>query len=343
MRPNPVDLLLDTLRFHQTPDADALASRWRRVGLRGLPQLLQYEGSEIWLYQRLSDLALLEHVDPRLAEFLARRGRLASALNVRVDAQRDALVEFLNRCDTPHVLLKGCAYRLLGERYPYIDARPTADVDVLLPGDLAQTTWDRLKRAGFDVATAKPDFFVDHHHLAPLAGSQRVIVELHTTTARAIAPNEAWRRMDASGHVTACRRGRTKVPSTTELLWHAVSHAHSHPRQPAFRLRFLQDAVTIWASGEDVDWRVVAARLDSHELRRPVLARRWLGTAGWLAGRSPVDERLAGGTPPFELHRALQARRRSSCIERCAGGFACCAGSEPSAGYGAGTSSLEIR
>jgi hypothetical protein len=249
-------------------------------------------------------------VDPRLADFLARRGRLASALNVRVDAQRDALVEFLNRSDTPHVLLKGCAYRLLGERYPYIDARPTADVDVLLPGDLAQTTWDRLKRAGFDVATAKPDAYEDHYHLAPLAGERRVIVELHTSTATAIAPNEAWRRMDASGHVTACRRGRTKVPSTTELFWHAVSHAHSHPRQPAFRLRFLQDAATIWASGEDVDWRVVAARLDSHELWSPVLARRWLGTAGWLAGQSPIAERLAGGTPPFELHRALRWRLR---------------------------------
>jgi hypothetical protein len=307
MRPDPVNLLLDTLRFHQTPDADGLASRWQRVDLWGLPQLIQFEGCEVWLYQRMSNLALLEHVDGRLADFLARRTRLAGALSIRVDAQRDALVEFLNEPHTPHVLLKGCAYRLLGDRYPYLDARMTGDVDVLLPGRLAPSTWDRLKHAGFHVATSKPDFYEEHHHLVPLAGERRVIVELHTSTDRGISPTEAWDRMDASGREMACPGGRTKVPSTTELFWHAVSHALHDPQQ-AFRLRSLQDAATIWASDEEIDWRAVAARLDSHELQSPMLARRWLGAAGSLAGRSPIAERLAGGAPPFQLHRALRWR-----------------------------------
>lgn len=300
----------------RAPNVDALASRWQRVDLRGFPQLLQYEDCEAWLHRRLCDLGLLKQVHPRLGDFLTTRARQVAAHNILIDLQRDAFVETLNRSHTPHVMLKGSAYSLVRDRYPYIAERSTGDVDVLLPGEVAYGVWSQLRQQGLDVAMATRETYEDHHHLIPLAGPPNIVLELHTSTAKTLAPAEAWRRVHGSSlEVGITRAGRaegaagalTRVPCPTELFWHAVSHAHSNPLQ-AFRLRLLQDAATIWASGEEIDWDAVAARLQTDELPSAPFARRWLAAAGWLAGHSQIDERLIGDTAPFDLHRALRWR-----------------------------------
>ncbi len=139
MPPDAVDLLLRTLRFHQAQDGDELRSSWSGVQTRGLPELVQYERSSLWLHRRLADLGLLYAVDPTLTCFLRERARWITAQNLRVEAQLDAIVRFLNARAVPHVLLKGSALRLLADRYPYGEARPAGDVDVLVPANLADS------------------------------------------------------------------------------------------------------------------------------------------------------------------------------------------------------------
>ena len=103
MPPDAVDLLLRTLRFHQAQDGDELRSSWSGVQTRGLPELVQYERSSLWLHRRLADLGLLYAVDPTLTSFLRERARWITAQNLRVEAQLDAIVRFLNARAVPHV------------------------------------------------------------------------------------------------------------------------------------------------------------------------------------------------------------------------------------------------
>ena len=94
------------------------------------------------------------------------------------------------------------------------------------------------------------------------------------------------------------------IPSATELFWHALTHARAWWPH-AFRVRLLQDAAVVWASGEEIDWGKVAARLISDEPGDIGLAKRWLRAAAWLAGIHTTDERL-GELPAFDLSDLLR-------------------------------------
>jgi hypothetical protein len=271
-----------------------------------LSPLTQYEGCSLWLYRRLVDLEILHVLGADFRLELSARARHIAAHTLRVEAQRDAVVRTLNALEIPHILLKGSALRLLGDRVPYADARLTTDVDILIPVDWVEGAWERLRNAGFEVATAEADKYEGHHHLAPLSNGLGVAVELHRSTSAAIAPRDAWRRMSTNSVDVTCKGGPTMVPSLTELLWHALTHAIALGPQ-GFRLRFFQDAALIIASGEILDWETLRGRLDSREVADPVLARGWLWAAAELAGRSAIPAWLSAG-PSFDLRRALAWR-----------------------------------
>src|SRR2546430_17586571 len=127
------DLLVETIRLRREVDVAALRRRWTALDPAGVPALVEYEGCVLWLYHRLRDLGLLDAVPAALAEWLATRARRLAAPNLRVHAQRAALVRILNEFHVPHVLLKGAARRLVADRFPYAGARVTGDVDVLVP------------------------------------------------------------------------------------------------------------------------------------------------------------------------------------------------------------------
>lgn len=299
------DLLLDTLRLQPSRSAAELRRAWSLARPDGLAPLVAFEGCSLWLYRRLTDLDTFDDVDPTFAGWLARSARRIAARNLLVDAQRDAVVDLLNERECPHVLLKGAARRLLTDLYPYADARPTGDVDVLLPEHRALAVWSGLREKGF--APVAPEArYAAHHHLTPLSDHRGIPVELHTSTSRTLPAPEAWTRMTTDAHLVV-RDGRTTtVSGATELLWHALVHALNEPTT-AFNLRLLLDAAVIGAGRQDVDWARVAARLASGEVSDPGLARRWLGTAAWLAGRA-LPPQVIGTEAPFELHRVLRWR-----------------------------------
>src|SRR2546430_484988 len=147
------DLLLTTLRLRGDCDVAGLRRRWADLDPAGLAALAEYEGSVLWLHRRLRELGLVDVVPATLSQWLSTRARRLAARNLLVDAQRDDLVAILNDLRVPHVLLKGVARRLVADRYPYADARATSDVDVLVPEQLALSSWEQLLKAGF-TATA---------------------------------------------------------------------------------------------------------------------------------------------------------------------------------------------
>lgn len=299
-------LLLATLRLRRTGASDELREAWRTVDSAGLAHLVAFEGCPLWLYRRLKELDVVRDLDPGLAQWLTLRARQTTTRNLLVDAQRDALIQILNDLAVPHVMLKGAARRLVAHRYPYADARATSDVDVLLPPHLARPTWERLRRLGFRPGTHRPQMYESHIHLPPLRNGRNVAVELHTSTSLAVPPDVAWRRLAGTAGPVRAGATATRVPAATELFWHAVTHAPL--RWPdAFRLRFLQDAAVVWATGEEIDWGEIVARFGGGEVTHVGPARAWLGAAAWLAGSPQIDRRLGVGGA-FDLARALQWR-----------------------------------
>jgi len=305
MAESAVDLLLTTLRLRGDIDAADLRRRWAALNVAGLAALTEYEGCALWLYSRLRDLRILQAAPPAFASWLTARAHYLAARNLRVDAQSDTVVRLLNSGAVPHVLLKGAARRRAADTYPYVDARATTDVDVLLPADLARPTWHRMRAAGFTAAcdVARYD---GHFHLPPIANAWGVRVELHTSTSLEVQPVEAWRRISDTARVVQRPDGPTRIPAATELFWHALVHAAvSWP--DAFRIRYLQDAAAVWASCEHIDWAEVANRLKSSELGDAELAKRWLSAAAWILG-VPETNGCPVELPFVDLPRLLRWR-----------------------------------
>jgi Uncharacterised nucleotidyltransferase len=302
---DPVGLLVDTLRFGEA-DEDGLQRAWRAVRTEGLARLIAYEQCEIWLYRRLKTLELLDGVAPALADWLAKRARGITARNLIVDAQMSATVRALNDLGVPHVILKGAARRLLAAELPYADARWMSDVDVLVPADLARSTWDAFAAAGYRVAFDPALTPKEHYHLLPVVNDLSVVVEIHSSTSNDMLPEEAWRRQAECGRAIETPGGPTRVPEATELFWHGLTHGLRHGVD-FFRLRYLLDVSSIWASGQPIDWDLLRARFDGREIEDVASARIWLGAAAWLAGRT-VDDHPFGPLSSGHLRRLLRWR-----------------------------------
>lgn len=299
-------LLYDTLRFHGGPPPERLAEAWARADVRGLRSLITFEGCTTWAYRRLRRLAVLEHIDRRLADWLTGQMRDETARNLLIDAETEALAEVLRRLEIPSVFTKGVARRLAAERYPLADARSTNDVDLLVPAARAWDVWNELRRLGYERTKVTKPPRPEHHHLPALYCERRVGVEIHTTHAQGIPPEESWRRLYTHGMDVQRGPLTYRVPSATELFWNGTAHALRIP-DIAFLLVRLLDAAVIWASGAAVDWPEVARRLDAKEIVDGVAASAWLGATAALTG-APLPPELAGRSVPYDLARTLELR-----------------------------------
>jgi hypothetical protein len=283
-----------------------LAEAWPAAEGRVLRRLVAFEGCALWLYRRLRQLAVLERIDADLAAWIAAKAREDTARNLLIEAEAQALAEILREIGTPAVFLKGVARRLLADRYPLADARVTNDVDVLVPAAHARAVWHALRMRGYEHTSPTKPPRPQHHHLPALWSHRRVGVELHTTYARGVLPDVAWRRYYDAG-IGVKRSGILfRVPSATELFWGATAHSLLIP-DIAFLLLFFFDAAVIWASGEPVDWPEIARRLDAKEIVDGTAAAAWLGAAAQLAGVEPPAA-LTGRVAPYDLERALALR-----------------------------------
>jgi hypothetical protein len=299
------DVLLDTICLGREPDAAGTQTAWSRLETAGLSGLVRQEGCALWLYRRLKDAGAENATQPSFRTWLAKHTRDLTARNLLVDVEVSRLAQWLSRHRFPHVWLKGVARRVGAARYPFADARATNDVDLLVPQDRARKIWEELQRTGYQTAGAFDRTPEHHFHLPPLLGADRVAVELHLATSKHESPAEAWRRATSTG-VKIARDGLTYViPSATELLWHSVTHGLIQGTA-AFRLRYFQDASVILASGEPIDWELIARRLASPEVPSETLALTWLGAAARLAGHKlPAELPRA---QPFDLSRAMRWR-----------------------------------
>jgi hypothetical protein len=234
---------------------------------------------------------------------LAGEARRVTAANLSVDAHAEDLVGWLERDRIPNVLLKGVARRAALSLYPMADARATLDIDVLVPQEVAADVWQRLRARGYHDPVQPPP---DHYHLPSLVNAAGVPVEVHTSTSGSVTAEEAWRRAVSGAEVFERGGLPYRIPSATELLWHAVTHGMQQgPR--AFRLRFLLDGAVIVAGRRPIDWTEIIRRLHTAEIPDRSVAVRWLGAATALGG-TDLPPGLSEIEPPFALERALAWR-----------------------------------
>ena len=291
MTPDTIAVLLDTLRLRGGAEAASLRERWAQVPTKGLRALAEYEGVALWLHRRLQEIGAAPSASFR--EKLRRAAMRSGADNARIDAQALAVLTRLESAGFRCLLIKGQARRAAVARYPYADARPLSDVDLLVPEPEADAAWTLLCETGFRRVYEEPVDWTADHHRPTIIDDSEVSVELHTTTGDSVSADEAWRRATTAADEVDWQGRRRLVPNATELLWQALSHAVSDGTR-GFRLRTFHSMAVVLASDETIDWTEMSKRLASGEIRaadrrstaRAEHVREILGVAAWLAGVS---------------------------------------------------------
>ena len=305
---HPTDLVLETLCHKPAMGGSEVLEAWNEADARGLSEFIRVEAAAVWLYVRFKEL----HCEPRGPDgerfwhWLTKEAKRIAAKRMLVDSQTSVLSRHLSDIDVPFVLIKGSARQRATHLYPFVAARDTNDLDVLIPENSAETTHDYLRAIGYDYAFAPELTPEGHYHLRPLADESSVPVELHVSTGSQVPPAEAWRR-NTDGSVEISGEGVSyRIPSATELLWHGITHGVFHEAR-AYRLRFLLDATAILASDVTIDWSTIDQRLDSVETDNREQTVAWLGAAAWLAGVT-LPEQITKGVKPFPLRRVMRWR-----------------------------------
>lgn len=303
-------VLLETLRLSPQMDASALAAGWARADAAALVGLAIREGAGVWLSRRLTALRIHLDGEGDAATALSSAARRGVAQSLRVDAEAVATLDLLASVGVDAVPLKSAAMRRIADRVPYADARTPNDVDILVPHSHAQRAFDAMRARGYRVPkeTVPPG----HHHLPALAGALGIGVELHFSTSPSVEPAEAWRRATHDGATALVGGTARPIPSDTELLWHAASHAVSDTVDYArvgTRLRYWLDVSALLAARVDIDWLRLRARLESGEVLHAEAVRAWLRSAAWLAG-VVLPSGAVGGTEGsmFDVERMVHWR-----------------------------------
>jgi putative nucleotidyltransferase-like protein len=284
-------LLIDTLRLGDVP-SETLMAQWAAPMDTACEELVRSEGVGTWLYRRWREAPGAQSPNRPFDSRIRTQAVTETATALRVESAAGEALGILRNAGFEAVLLKGLAYRAASPSYPYLDARSTIDIDLLIAPGEGERAWTALRNAGF-TPTPPPDFPKppDHHHLDGLWSDRRVVVELHTSTSSARTPDEAWRRMRGSAEVREWNGIQVLVPSATELLWHAVEHSFTHGAA-GFSLRQILPGTALLAakSGIDLDLihrRTATERLREGSERRAATSRsltRWFAMAASLAG-----------------------------------------------------------
>ena len=284
-----VDLLLDTLRLRGGLSGAVGQARWNTTELHGLARLVVFEGADVWLARRLQQSGVI--VPPAFRTELKAAIRETTVLNMRIDAQTVAVMSRLTAATIPCALIKGQARRAAASLYPFADARPVSDVDLLVHASQADEAWLLLCRNGFRRIYEDTKEWSADHHRPVLIDDSGVAVELHTTTSMAVSPAEAWRRATDNADVVLWNGVPTSVPNATELIWQALSHGVADGGRGYFLKTFLSIAAVL-SESPPIDWALIHARVSiaeviDNELQRPVAPeriRRFLFLASQLAG-----------------------------------------------------------
>ena len=288
-------LLLDTLCLVPGSNQARLAERWAApevaASAGAVAAWISWEAGEQWLLRRLADAGALARVPATLATALHDAARRDAKAGMAVDADAAEVIRTIAAEGVPCVVLKGPGRRASAASLVLADARLTRDVDVLVPAADSERLWRLFKSRGwaphqYDPTRVPPGETElrgpSPNHLRTLVRQGRAAVELHTSTERGLAPVEAWNRLWSSARVVSWQGFDVRVPSFTELLWQALTHADV-TRPDGWSLRYWLDAASVLAA-QPVEWETIAARLRSVPPRERVLAARWLDVACRLTG-----------------------------------------------------------
>ena len=304
-RPRQGELLVLTLGRAGTVGQDALRDAWENSDLTGMLLLVRFEGAELWLYKRLLSLGLSRRWwAGSFGRRLRDEARRIAATNLLIDEETVTASRILNRSGIQFMLLKGAARRARRTAYGLADAKETVDVDILVPAGQVESAWQALRKAGYEYATDPQATPEGHYHRPPVA-RRGVSVELHESTAQSLSPDEAWSRMTRDARPIGLEGVLCRVPSTTELLWHAVTHAQEHGPM-GFTLRYFLDAVSVAACPEEIDWETIGGRLEQLDQSQRGLAVRWLRAVHRLTGVIPHS--LLDSRWNFDLVKMLEWR-----------------------------------
>ena len=272
------------------PSPESLRQAWASADVSGLIALLQYEGADLWFSRRLQQLGVAMP-DP-FKSALRASVRATVHRNMRIDAQTLAVTAMLTAADVPWMLIKGQARRAAELRYPMANARPIADVDLLVANAQIDAAWEMLCARGFKRIYEEGEVdWVVHHHLPTVIDDSGVSVELHRTFNDSISPDEAWRRATDGADTVSWTGYAVRVPNATELVWQALSHGAADGDRGYYLRTFLSVAAVL-AEVPHVDWPVIEARIAANEvmdnetgdLVDPERVYRWLFIAAGFSG-----------------------------------------------------------
>jgi len=226
-----------------------------------------------------------------IAEACRRDRLMTAARNLVLGQATEECLRAFAVADVPVMVLKGVAYESL---YGVAGARPTADVDLLVPNDRRRAAFGVLDRLGFEPRSAAPGFDdVDYHEVA--WNRRGIEVDLHM----ALAPRVRCRidYADVWAHAGSTTVGHTEahvLASSHAAVFHTLHMAIDHFDVPAL---YLLDLARLLPSAAAIEAAAETAR--AWGCRRPfatalALAETFL--PAWRSGHaSPSPGRVAAG------------------------------------------------
>jgi len=171
---------------------------------------------------------------PSLAVAFRQDRLLTSARNMILGQVAEECIRALATADVPTIVLKGLEYEM--RLYEAPGARPTADVDLLVPGEKRRVAFEVLDGLGFEPRAAAPGFDDPDYH--EVAWTRRgVEVDLHMALAPLVRCRIDYRAVWAEA--APIRLGQTDTAAlafTHAIIFHALHMAIDHFDVPAISL-----------------------------------------------------------------------------------------------------------
>ncbi len=240
---------------------------------------------------------------------LQRASYATAAHNLLIYHQLAKILERFAQQGLPVIALKGLHLSELV--YQDISLRPMGDMDLLVPYEKLQPSYNLLRQMGYQ-STPFAQLEKDarrHHHLPALSKPGSAIIELHWSLA---APNQdqpidlaaLWQRAQP----VQLADSPARVLSPEDLLLHLALHFNNHNFR--LELRHLYDLLATLEHYQDqIDWTILLTRSQAWRAQRCLFLALYL--AHNLLNAPLPGDFLAQLTPPgFTDAMAEQARQR---------------------------------
>jgi hypothetical protein len=283
-----------------------------RVGIRdeewaALMPLVRHEQIASWCRSRALEGTRRETARSSVTVISRTESIAQTAYLLRVGASLARTVALLRGIGCAAVPLKGAAFWMMANRYPFLAHRRTGDVDLLVEPGRAQDAWDALRDAGYQQIHSDPSIHEDHHHLPTLRSPLDVAVEIHRSASLFWSSEVSWDRLSRATKSVDIEGIPLALSPVTELFWHHTLHVIGNGGNGC-SLRELLTSAALIAGPEPIDWELIQHRLTTdpvqdHDSRQRVPragVRRWIATAFALSG---VDAPVAVGLPENPLPR----------------------------------------